>query len=117
MLLYGIFIFIFLIGTFVSYFFIFVANLLSLIKYTGVKPNLFKTVLKPLISALACGVSTIILDLSSMGKIGTVFEIAVAAVVYLVVLIILNTFEPDDVTSLPKGEKILKVFTKLKIIR
>ena len=52
-----------------------------------------------------------------MGKIGTVFEIGVAAVVYLAVLIILNTFEADDVISLPKGEKILKVFTKLKIIR
>lgn len=105
------------IGTFVSYFFIAIANLLSLIKYTGVKPNVWKTILKPFISALFCGLSTVILDLSSMGKIGTILEIAVAAVVYVAVLIILNTFEPDDVISLPKGEKILKVFTKLKIIR
>ncbi len=105
------------VGTFVSYLFIFIANLLSLIKYTGVKPNLWRTILKPFISALACGVSTIVLDLSALGRIGTVLEIAVAAIVYLMVLIILNTFEPDDVISLPKGEKILKVFTKLKIIR
>lgn len=105
------------IGTFVSYLFIFVANLLSLIKYTGVKPNIYKTVLKPFIAALFCGLSTVILDLSAFGKIGTVLEIAVAAVVYLLVLIILNTFEPDDVLSLPKGEKLLKLFTKLKIIR
>ncbi len=105
------------IGTFVSYFFIAIANLLSLIKYTGVKPNVWKTILKPLISALFCGLSTVVLDLSSMGKMGTILEIAVAAVVYVAVLIILNTFEADDVISLPKGEKILKVFTKLKIIR
>lgn len=105
------------IGTFVSYLFIFVANLLSLIKYTGVKPNLWKTVLKPFVAALVCGISTIIINLSAMGKIGTVLEIAVAAVVYFVVLILLNAFEPDDVLSLPKGEKILKVFNKLKIIR
>ena len=105
------------IGTLVSYLFIFVANLLSLIKYTGVKPNLWKTILKPLISAFACGLSTILLDLSSMGKFGTIAEIAVAAVVYVAVLIILNTFEEEDVISLPKGEKILKVFKKLRIIR
>ena len=105
------------IGTFVSYLFIAIANLLSLIKYTGVKPNIFKTVLKPFIAALFCGISTVLLNLSSMGKIGTVLEICVAAVVYLAVLIILNTFEADDVISLPKGEKLLKLFTKLKIIR
>ena len=105
------------IGTFVSYLFIFISNLSSLIKYTGVKPNIYKTILKPFIAALACGLSTVVLDLSAMGKIGTVLDIGVAAVVYLVILIILNTFEPDDVLSLPKGEKILKVFRKLKVIR
>ena len=105
------------IGTFVSYFFIFIANLLSLIKYTGVIPNIYKTIIKPFIAALACGLSTVILNLSAMGKIGTVLEIAVAVVVYLMVLVILNTFEADDVLSLPKGEKILKVFNKLKVIR
>ena len=105
------------IGTAVSFVFIFIANLLSLIKYTGIKPNLWKSILKPFIAALACGISTVLLDLSFMGKLGTVLEIAVAALVYVVVLIALNTFEPDDVTSLPKGEKILKIFTKFKIIR
>ncbi len=105
------------IGTFVSYLFIFISNLLSLIEYTGVRPNLWKTILKPFIAALFCGISTVILNLSSMGKIGTVLEIGLAAVVYLVALILLNTFEADDVISLPKGEKILGVFTKLKIIR
>lgn len=105
------------IGTFISYLFIAIANLLSLVKYTGVTPNIFKTIIKPFIAAVFCGLSTVLLDLSFIGKIGTVLEIGVAAVVYLAVLIILNTFEADDVISLPKGDKILKVFTKLKIIR
>lgn len=105
------------VGTMICFMFIFVANLLSLIKYTGITPNFYKTILKPLIAALCCGLSTVVLNLSSMGKIGTVLEIAVAAIVYLAVLVIINTFEPDDVLSLPKGEKMLKVFTKFKIIR
>ncbi len=105
------------IGTFVSYLFIFIANLLSIIKYTGIKPNIYKTILKPFTAALLCGVSTLLLNLSSMGKIGTVIEIGVAAVVYIAALIIINTFEEEDVLSLPKGEKIAKILTKLKIIR
>ena len=105
------------IGTFVSYLFIFTANLLSLIKYTGIKPNFYKPMFKPFVAALACGLSTVILDLSNMGGLGTIIEIAVAAVVYFVVLIIFNTFEPDDVLSLPKGEKLLNLLTNLKIIR
>lgn len=105
------------IGTFVSYLFIFMANLLSLIKYTGVTPNIYKTLLKPFIAALSCGMATVIINLSSLSKIGTILEVAVAAIVYLAVLILLNTFEPEDVLSLPKGDKLLKLFTKLKIIR
>ncbi len=105
------------IGTFVSYLFIFIANLLSLIKYTGVKPNVYKTLIKPFIAAACCGLSTLVLDLSAFGKLGTVMEIAVAAVVYFIILIIFNTFEPEDILSLPKGEKLLKILTKLKFIR
>lgn len=105
------------IGTLACFAYVFIAHFITLIVATKVKPNVWKTILKPLISALACGFSTVVLDLSSMGKIGTILEIGVAAVVYVLVLIILNTFEPEDVISLPKGEKILKVFKKLKIIR
>lgn len=105
------------IGTLACFAFVFIAHFITLVVSTGVKPNVWKTILKPLISAVACGLSTVILDLSSIGKIGTALEIAVAAVVYVVVLIIFNTFEPDDILSLPKGEKMLKIFKKFKIIR
>ncbi len=107
------------VGTLACFVFIAIANLLSLIKYTGVVPNVYKTVIKPFIAAFMCGTAAFAVQyfLAGIGKIGTVLAIMAAAVVYLVMLIILNTFEADDVTSLPKGEKILKLFTKLKIIR
>ncbi len=105
------------IGTLACFLFVFLAHLITLILCTKIIPNVWKTILKPLIAALMCGLSTVALNLSSMGKIGTVLEIAVAAVVYFAVLVILNTFEAEDVTSLPKGDKILKIFKKLKIIR
>lgn len=105
------------IGTFVSYLFIFVVNLLSIIRYTGVKPNIYKTIVKPFAAALCCGLSTLIFDLSRMGRVGTIIEIAIAALVYVVVLILINAFEPEDILSLPKGEKLLSVLKKAKIIR
>ena len=104
-------------GTLACFLFVFVAHFIALILCTRVIPNVWKTILKPLISALLCGLSTVLLDLSSMGKIGTVLEIAVAAIAYVIALIALNTFEPDDVLTLPKGDKILKALQKLKIIR
>ncbi len=105
------------VGTFASYLFVFFANLLSVIKFTGIKFNIFKTVVKPLIAAAVCGLSTLIFNLNFLGKVGTIVEIMLAALVYFLFLIILNTFETDDFLSLPKGEKILKVLLKLKIIR
>ncbi len=104
------------IGTVACYMFIFIANLISIIKYTGIKPNIYKSLFKPLFAGLCCGVSTLFVTFGG-GKINTIAKICVAAVVYLAALILLNTFEADDVTSLPKGEKILKVLTKCKIIR
>lgn len=105
------------IGTAVCYAFIFFANLISIIKYTGVVPNLVKTVFKPLVSALCCGITArLILNFGST-RIYTVLAILCGAVVYFIALILLNTFEEEDVLSLPKGEKLLKICLKLKIIR
>ena len=107
------------IGTCVSYCFIFIANLLSLIKYTGVMPNIYKTIAKPVIAALCCGIMALASGFvfGGFGGIGTILQIAVAAIVYFVVLIVLNTFEEDDFASLPKGDKILNILKKLKAIR
>ena len=107
------------IGTLACFLFIFIAHFITLVVSTRVVPNIYKTIIKPLIAAVLCGASAFGVQylLSDMGKIGTVLAIAAAAVVYFVVLIILNTFEPDDIITLPKGEKLLKIMTKLKIIR
>lgn len=105
------------IGTMVSYIFIFTANLTSLIKYTGIKPNLYKTVLKPFTAAIACGVTAFAVSKISSATMVTIVSIMAAAVVYLAVLILLNTFEEEDFLSLPKGEKLLKIAIRLNIVR
>ena len=104
-------------GTFACYLFVFVANLVTLIRATGVIPSFKKAMLKPFLAAASCGVAAYFVSKVSTSKLITVASIGAAAVVYLVVLVALNTFEKEDVLSLPKGEKLLKWCLKLKIIR
>ena len=106
------------IGTAVSYAFIFFANLFSIIKYTGVVPNVFKTIIKPLIAAVSCGLTaSIIVNFLGFDKLYVAFAILCGAVVYFIMLFVLNTFEEEDVLALPKGEKLLKICLKLRLIR
>ncbi len=104
------------VGTVACYLFIFVANLISLRKYTGIMPDVLKTLIKPFIAATSCGLVAYFLPVSQ-GKTGTVIRIMAAVVVYVIALIFLNIFEEEDVLSLPKGEKVLPLLKKLKIIR
>ena len=106
------------IGTFVCYAFIFLANFISLIHYSRVRPDIFKILGKPFFSALGCGITAFVMyHILGSGKITAVLSIGSAAVVYLILLVVFNTFEESDVISLPKGDKIASVFKKLKIIR
>jgi len=105
------------VGTFACYLFVFFANLITLIRVTGVVPSFKKVLFKPFISALACGVVAYFVSLMGDGKIITIAAVGAAAIAYFLALIILNTFEKDDVLALPKGEKLLKLCLKLKIIR
>jgi len=105
------------VGTLACYLFIFSANLLTLIKVTGVVPSIVKVFIKPAVSAVLCGVVAYLVSMLGDGRIITVGAILAAGVVYLLSLILLNTFEKEDVLALPKGEKLLKLCLKLKIIR
>ena len=87
-------------GTFACYLFVFAANLITLIKATGIKPSFKKVLLKPFLSAAACGVTAYFVSTIGTSKLITLASICAAAVVYLAVLILLNTFEKEDVSSI-----------------
>lgn len=105
------------VGTFACYLFVFFANLITLIKVTDVVPSFKKILLKPFISAVVCGFAAYLVSLLGDGKMITILAVGIAGVVYLLTLIVLNTFEKDDILALPKGEKLLDLCLKLKIIR
>ena len=110
------------IGTALCYVFIFVSNCLCLIKYTGVRFNFASTLIKPFISAASCGVAaflvSLLCDMLNLSNFITViFSVAVAALVYLLVLFGIKTLTKEDVYDLPKGKLLVKVLEELRLIR
>ncbi len=113
------------IGTLACYAYIAIANVFCLIKYSRVVPSIFVTFLKPLLAALVSGGSAhaavLLLNnislFSAHSKLLTIGAILVAAVVYLIAISLLKCFNREDVLSLPKGEKLVRIFLKLHIIK
>lgn len=105
------------IGTLCSFVFIFVANLLSLIKYSGVRPDFWRVFIKPLLAALSCGAAAYaVSSVLGQGTVNTALAILAAAVVYLAALILLRVFTEEDLLSFPMGKKLAAVAKKLHIV-
>lgn len=108
-------------STLTCYVIMFGFNMLFLVKFVGYRFSIRKVLLRPLIAATLCGVSAmggyLALKLVISPRIATVAGIAVGALVYVVSLFLVRGFEKEDVLQLPKGEKILKILTKLRLVR
>lgn len=110
------------IGTLMCYAYIAIADIFCLIKHSRVVPSLFVTILKPLTAALICGATAFLgnaflNNIISSGKIASICAIVIAVIAYLVAISVLKCITKEDVVSLPKGEKLLRVCVKLHIIR
>ncbi len=108
------------ISTLACYVFICVADYIALVKYTGIRPNFMAAVIKPLIASSLCGLGAwAAYGLASRAvsmNLATLISIAVAAVIYLVTVLLLKIITKNDVLMLPKGEKIAKVLAKFHAI-
>jgi len=109
------------IGTLCCYIYIALGNMVCIVKYSKVKPKVFSVLAKPLIAAIICGVAAFFTNLALTGnipsKLSTVVAIMVAAIVYLVMLIVLKAITEEDVLAFPKGEKLANLLKKAKILR
>ncbi|MEG0895116.1 MAG: polysaccharide biosynthesis protein [Oscillospiraceae bacterium] len=109
------------ISTFVCYGVILALYINTLRKNIRINLNYTGIFLKPAICGLFCGISAFFsnkaLTFMKKDSIITLLSIMVGALVYMVSLIALNAIAEDDVLMLPKGNKILKLFKKFRIIR
>lgn len=105
------------IGTLVGYIFILLTSMYFLFKETKVKLNLINTVLKPLFASILCGIVAFVLNtflLKSIPLVASVILSVIAAVlIYFFSLILLKSIAEEDIRSLPKGDKLVKIFKKI----
>ncbi|MBR3844083.1 MAG: polysaccharide biosynthesis protein [Clostridia bacterium] len=105
------------ISTLACYLFIVVSDCYFMVKYSGVKINFFASFFKPLFAAALCGLGTWasygLLSRVVSGTLSTIGSIGIAAILYLIAVLLLRIITKNDLLMVPKGEKIAKVLEKL----
>ena len=109
------------IATLVCYLLIATLNLWQLKRNTGMFPDIKMTIIKPLISALGCGITAYFsykfFNNFIPHKLSTVVSIALGAVIYVILLFLVKGITLNDINLLPFGKKIKKVLENKGKIR
>ena len=118
------------IGTILFYVVIVSINLVALLKVSKVKLNWLSVFFKPLICAALCGVTAFTCNallnrifpaantdsILNSGTFAMIISVGVAGIVYLISLLLFKGIAKEDVSVLPKGEKIAKVLEKYGLL-
>lgn len=118
------------VGTILFYVVIVACNLTSLLRISKVKINWASILVKPLICAALCGVTAFASygllskifpvgnteSILNMGTISTVIAVGLAVVVYVISLLLVKGVAREDISVLPKGEKIAKTLEKYGLL-
>lgn len=112
-------------GMIVSYLLIAVLSMHYLAKNTRIRFDYTGALVKPLLAGILCGLSAyIVYELQILllydvirQKIATMIAIIVAAFIYIIAISLLRVVTKEDVLSMPKGEKMLNLLEKLRIVR
>lgn len=118
------------VGTILFYVVIVACNLTSLLRISKVKVNWASILVKPLICAALCGVTAFAAygllskifpvtnteSILNMGTVSTVISVGLAVVVYAISLLLLKGVAKEDISVLPKGEKIAKTLEKYGLL-
>ena len=118
------------VGTILFYVIIVTCNMASLLRISKVHVRWSSVFLKPLICAVLCGVTAYATNgllnrifpadtsksILNMGTISALIAIALAAIVYLISLLLIKGVAKEDISVIPKGEKIAKVLEKYGLL-
>lgn len=109
------------IGTTVGYAFILIVAMYFLFKETRIIPNLKNTLFKPFLASLICGAFLYLSVHFLINFLPTLISVALSSVIafisYIATLGIMHLITREDLKSLPKGKKILKILEKCHIIK
>lgn len=118
------------VGTILFYVVIVACNLTSLLRISKVKVNWASILVKPLICSALCGVTAFASygllskifpagnteSILNMGTVSTVIAVGLAVIVYVISLLLVKGVAREDISVLPKGEKIAKTLEKYGLL-
>lgn len=109
------------IGSIVCYGFVTVAALFVICRETKIVPDFVSIFVKPLLAGVVCGVaayfSELLFDIFFKQTIATILAVVAAIVAYIIALFLFRAIKREDVLQMPKGNKIVKLLEKRKLIR
>ncbi len=109
------------IGSIVCYGFVTIVALFVLCRETKIVPDFVSIFVKPLFAGIVCGVaayfSEIFFDLFLAQRIATLLAVVAAIVAYIIALFLFKAIKREDILQMPKGNKIIKILEKRKLIR
>ena len=92
-----------------------------LCRETKIIPNFVSILVKPLIAAIICGVtayfSEILYDFFMIQSAATLCAVVTAVIVYIIALFLIKGIQREDILQMPKGNKIVKILEKRRLIR
>ena len=101
------------VGTAAAYLTASVFNLIAVRRYTGCRPDISLTYVKPAFSAAVMGVVVWVIHHLTSGLVGnavsTMISVLCGVLVYAVLILVLKGITPEEIRMLPKGEKISKI--------
>ena len=109
------------IGTLMCYITVMCLNLISLIRSTGVKLGFGEFIMKPFVTAVITAFTAylsydFIASHMSSQTVSLFLSIGITAVVYFAALLLVRGINEDEILLIPKGEVILKLLKKYKLI-
>ena len=91
----------------------------SLRKHIKINLTFSKLILKPILATFIMGICSYFIYLLLTGiiaqRLATILAIAFAVIIYVVAIVALKVFSKEEMLIMPYGDKLVKIFEKLKI--
>lgn len=108
------------ISTVLCYLIMLVMNFMFLAKYAKQRPSITGVFLKPFIASAVCTVSAVLfynaLYTFIQSRLTVLLAIFFAIIVYIAVMFLIKAVNKEDLLIMPKGEKLVRLLVKFKLL-
>jgi len=98
-----------------------VTAMFFLCRTTKIIPDFMSIFVKPLLASIVCALAAYwseqLFDVFVTQRVATLLAVVTAVIVYVIALLVFRAVKREDILQMPKGNKILKVLEKRKLIR